>query len=668
MGRSAAKKTPDLHFGPGGKWCGFTPASISGFSDLRPAAVVRELLQNSLDAAVDAKRKTAKVRFRLGRCKAEEIPGIERYREAFEKAVKSQSKRSQGGQLADNAQQVANAIKSSLRHLKREPCDVLSVLDNGIGLTARTMDALLSDGDSAKGQAATGSFGNGHMVTIPTSDLRYVLYGGISKKGERIGAGHTVLASHRESAGGGGFLSADGYFALDLSDGLDGGLYNYPTGTAVPALIAKQLDWIEQEWKHGTAVIIPTFNHFRDEADLGELWRAIAKAGACNFFAAIERGRLEIELEDTRVPDTRLHKLNKRTLPIVFKMFQEERRARQGDFLSGERAYQAWKTMHGQEPHVFEGEVSGKKWNAKIYFQGQVESGKSRIDLCRNGMWVVHDKGIPPLQGKFQDRQPFHVVLSLGNRSSNRLHKLVRKAEGPLHDKLSLKLLAREERHEFNQAFAEIKKWIEDRVPVIGTAEYTPDDVLNLVGGDDMDGSSGNMQLSFQGMPEAVRTRRPGRRSLSGPGERGGAGRDKSGKKGKGRSGGDGDERPARVSPRIRGFAVPVAGRKCKVSLESREDCKDAELYLRVDENDDPTCDHIWPDNYVRILRAEIDGDEVDQNRIVKHDEHPVALSLGNLEKGRHYKVSVTFDYPEQYVLDEEDCPVPAVEIKGSGK
>ena len=63
-----AHNSLDLKFGPGSP-TGFTPAGIASFGDLRPAAVVRELIQNSLDAAVEAGEKTAIIRFRLNRGK-----------------------------------------------------------------------------------------------------------------------------------------------------------------------------------------------------------------------------------------------------------------------------------------------------------------------------------------------------------------------------------------------------------------------------------------------------------------------------------------------------------------------------------------------------------------------------------------------------------------------
>ena len=179
-----------LRFGPGSP-SGFTPSGIASFSDLRPAAVVRELIQNSLDAAVEANVGTAVVRFRLTRRKTSYIPGIREYQRAFLAAVDNH-KRMGGGELPSQAQRVVQVMQAAAF---RDEQDILSVLDNGIGLNETRMTALLSDGVSAKGEAATGTFGNGHSVAIPASDLRYVLYGGLNSKQDRICAGHAVIAS-----------------------------------------------------------------------------------------------------------------------------------------------------------------------------------------------------------------------------------------------------------------------------------------------------------------------------------------------------------------------------------------------------------------------------------------------------------------------------------------
>ena len=52
-----------LKFGQTVSAKGFTSLETSSFNDLPPARIIRELIQNSLDAAAEAKERTAVVRF-----------------------------------------------------------------------------------------------------------------------------------------------------------------------------------------------------------------------------------------------------------------------------------------------------------------------------------------------------------------------------------------------------------------------------------------------------------------------------------------------------------------------------------------------------------------------------------------------------------------------------
>ena len=74
----SGKKEADLRFGG--------TETISGFgtyaeqTELNPTTIVRELVQNSLDAAKDAERKEAIIRFEIENCKTADIPAFDTYK------------------------------------------------------------------------------------------------------------------------------------------------------------------------------------------------------------------------------------------------------------------------------------------------------------------------------------------------------------------------------------------------------------------------------------------------------------------------------------------------------------------------------------------------------------------------------------------------------------
>lgn len=638
-------ETLDLLFGPG-SGSGFTPSGIATFSDLRPAAVVRELIQNSLDAAVEAKEETAVVRFRLTVVKRASVPGMKGYRNAFFAAVRTQED-NVGGTLPSQAQRVVRVMRTAV---KRKELDVLAVLDNGIGLDDSRMTALLSDGISAKGGAATGTFGNGHSVAIPASDLRYVLYGGVTANGGRIGAGHAVIASQKVS--GEQFQrSGDGFLIKEFRKGS----YEYAEGALLPGLITENLDEIEQRSGHGTAVIITGFNNFRESRPL---WEMVAKAAACNFFQAIDEGRLVIQVEDCRPGQPRAPKsLDRSTLRSVLAANREEKRS--PAFLSGQRAFDAHDALQFGKPYVFTTKLG--KIGVRVR---ERSSGNPRVDLCRNGMWITDDKNIPGFYYRFQDRKPFHALLLLDSQSGNRLHELVRNAEGPLHDKLDAKQrLSKPEARELRDAFGEIRERLRAMVPEIGSDSYSPDDFLALDFGEE--GAAGNARRSLWGSPVPVTRRDPsfayGERLASTEGQIGGGGEAK-------------PEKPTppeirRPRPVLRAFfhatSVPLDLNHRRIRLEYQDSCKNAELRLCVDENVDATCDSLRRDEVqtVYLTQVEIGGRPVNGSDLVRHKSHIVGVRLGDIEADTSLDINVRYALPDGLLVLPGQEPALRVEV-----
>ena len=69
----------------------------------------------------------------------------------------------------------------------------------------------------------------------------------------------------------------------------------------------------------------------------------------------------------------------------------------------------------------------------------ETASGISRVDLCRNGMWIT-DR-LPGFYQKFTEKVPFQAILSLNAEEGGQLHEFIRAAEGPLHDTIVIKRL-----------------------------------------------------------------------------------------------------------------------------------------------------------------------------------------------------------------------------------
>jgi len=643
---------PNLLFGPGPNE-GFTPSGIAAFDDLRPVAVVRELIQNALDAARAGDVPRAVVRFRLSRVSRETLPGLGNYERALDKAIATQ--RTMGGKLSRKAELVVARMRGAL---DRDELDVLSVLDNGIGLDERRMNALLSDGLSIKEGGATGTYGNGHSTAIPASDLRYVLYGGVTASGQRIGAGHAVLASHQEK-GKRHYRAAHGFFIRNFRAGA-GTLYEYATGDDLPDLIARNVDSIREVDRHGAVVIIPAFNNFLEEAPL---WDMVSQAASANFFVAIEEGELKVTVEDDRPrgePKTWI--LDKLELRSVLDEHKDKRRA--SAFLNGRRAFdahRAYETCPRRRIATSAGELDVRLL--------ENSTGNTRIDLCRNGMWITDDRKIPGFQQKFTDQVPFHAVLSLNARDGRDLHEYIRIAEGPLHNSIDIKRLPEQHRKACRAALREIVDWILKNTPEVQSHAYVPPDYLSLdfgEAGDEGGNGAAKRRKVFWGAPVAI-TRNPSRQlhllssdpDFEEEGERERRGRRRTGPN---PPSPDRTRRRPALPTIFRAASRPVGPNRRHILIECPNGCADAQLRLVADEALDATCERPGQDAYAPAVLGNVvvNGKAVGNSELVVWEDDVIGVRLGNLAA----KSSVEVETDYRLTGDFADLPNPSLRVE----
>ncbi len=419
-----------------------------------PEPIVRELLQNGLDAAKEAGRGTpedpAEIVFVISKRPTDDLPGLAAYVNAFRAAEELRRER-QKENLSPDEKQVIERIKNVLG---AEQTRFLFCRDNGIGLD--DMERVLSEGNSSKGSSGGGSFGLGHMTAFAASDLRYVLYAARTRRGE-IAGGHAVLASSR-SKNGKTYQSPDGYYTreVDLLSSLDSSRYQADT----PVLLQQQLDEVEPT---GSVVCITGFNNFRDDADPVA---AICRVSAINFLAAIERGELIVRVQDEVAGIER--RVDWNGLGDILTQAASQQKASVGGWLAGVRAFRAWETLRANRllPTRF-GE------GVEVYFRElpMDRADRSQVNLFRDGMWITYSA--PGLgTSAFAGVRPFDAVLSL---SGGELYDLVRKAEPPEHRGLETQRLEASEKKNLAGRLGEVANLLRDAAGQLDEKkEYTP--------------------------------------------------------------------------------------------------------------------------------------------------------------------------------------------------
>ena len=642
----------DFHFPDSCERTGFTSIKQAAHSDVNATTIIRELIQNSLDAVQErVSADKAVVRFEIERNTMSEIPGIDSYKQAFENAVKLQRKISRNG-LSDQAQIIVNSIEKCLAETDIE---TLFVSDNGIGLNHSSMLSLLGDGISDKPATSSGAVGNGHFTVLQSSDLRLVFYGGTTCDDESVCSGNAILASFEDEQGKP--KSANGYFVCDMHPSMENP-FDFAEDAQIPSFMSAKLKRIKKRWGAGSVVAIPGFNYFRDKKE--DVWKSIMEAAVCNFFVAIKQKKLIVVFRG----DGKEEVLDHSNLSSKLNMFKDNRRSK---YASGRDAYRAYQTMQYKDTTIKINEDTHivVKLRRDLY-NGE---GASDIGLCRNGMWITKTERISGVLARhhFNSYAPFHCLVLLSSQDKHgRVHNLVRKAEGPLHNEIYKKNLDAQDKRLFDKTWRTLRSYLQENLDKLQYHSFTIDDLFTV--------QRGSIADLVETEPN-IRVRKSSSGDKSGDGSsKADEGGDSTRGNGKDRTRGNGEDDKNKVSEykspyqrlgrSIRFSAIPVTvgARARKVQITPAEDVVLGRIMFTLDEGLDDTCpsydirkeDFVYLDDEI-ILNNE----QISKESLIYDDggDRIIGIGLEGLLANKSIVVEFKFHLPADVSINK-DIPI----------
>ena len=466
------RKQASLHFGPTHRPEGFTSGALAQF-DGSAEPVVRELLQNSLDAADQANR-SAEVQFEVDEVASDLLPGWDEYLTALSRARQARLEWHKGRPSQDE-KMVVDRIDTCI---SGDRIPLLSCVDNGHGLDRRRMDSLLTPGNTSKGDHGAGSFGLGHHAAFGASDLRFVLYASKYRDGKRLrnlASGHCILAAHRESVGS-GWRAADGYWFRTGHGDNAFTESSEPYPDTPPRLLVPYLDALTDT---GTVVCIAGFNDFNRDAGEPSAVEMICRVASANFSDAINSGRLAVTVVDRRGPADNQMRLQLRTLSdaeAALSAIKDQQRSGTGraGHITGSVAYNALLTLRDGNEIVSPDGVA-----IRIRRIDGTDRPRTQVHIFRRGMWIT-SRAHGLAKSDFSRQEPFDAVLALDRGP---LEEVVRAAEGPEHRGLDKGRLSTHQRKQLREGLGEIaellRKELGERADL---QEYIPPGFATLEG------------------------------------------------------------------------------------------------------------------------------------------------------------------------------------------
>ena len=458
----------------GGEIDGFNNSSIDTFNGRKLFSVVRETIQNSMDARLD-KTKPVRVSFTLNDIKREDAVGINELLPFFEMARKTaESQQKEDHPSVRFFERAAKAVKDA------KSIRIFTISDfNTSGLEGDFDDSkekfkagqwyalIKGSGLSLKASdGALGSFGHGSKAPFAVSSLRTVFYFSQIKVNGKIQErfqGKSILQSMRTQSGV--MTQGTGYFSS--SEKCDPLL-----DSAIPSWVKKVRE--ETGKGTGTSILVPF-------PDLGlqvhDFWQEMQVSIIHNFYLAIKNKNLEVDFNGEEFLDST-------NLVAQFKKLISDIESEDPENTDGRMAeLECAKTI--EFPTSGKAGVLVSKPFGKIswYMRTDEEVSWRGVGVARqNGMLIME---IPPRLKNFPGTKPFDLFICVEGESGSRI---LRSIEDPSHTRFEFdRITDLDERTAAEAAYVlftkEVRELIKEHAAMDASEEVFIDDLNDFFSG-----------------------------------------------------------------------------------------------------------------------------------------------------------------------------------------
>lgn len=418
-----------------GQWDGFNDPGIEHFTGNRLQHLGREVPQNTIDAKVG---DPARISVQLIKVPTASLPGHAELAQAVERCRLKAAE--------DKSDKALKFFLNADKLLAAKELQVLQIRDaNTTGLTGPCINGqpffamLKATGQSQKADTSTGSYGIGKFAPFVVSDLRTVFVSTVWADGngalQHYVQGKSVLMSHLD--GNGRTRRGTGFWGI-----IEQCQPVTKDSNALPAWLRMSDSDGGLMGQNGTMLSIIGF-----EAVKG--WQNILAANISeNFFGAISRGELEVEIKDGPT-------ITAGTLNAIFcndtvrasvadQPGEPERFANVACYLKTIEGGSEVQVVHTENLHLGTCEL-------RILVG---EKLPKRVAVLRNGMLIT--ERLPGLK-RFSDFKEFADVLEC---TAEKGLALLRAMEPPRHDAFEPDRLSADQRSQGRTALRELADWV----------------------------------------------------------------------------------------------------------------------------------------------------------------------------------------------------------------